>query len=225
MTIREVNILRIMLLGAPGAGKGSQAAVLSRTLSVPHVSTGDIFRHNIANGTELGIKAKQFMDNGMLVPDDLTVDIVEDRLKQADCKNGFILDGFPRTTKQAEYLEKVLDKMGIKLDVIVNIVLDDDIIVARLSGRRVCPNCNEVYHIQDRPSKLGESCEKCGTATIQRIDDTEETIRKRLKVYHEQTEPLLDFYKDKVRFINAKSDKTLENTSKQVFDQLSLLSV
>lgn len=214
--------MRVMLFGAPGVGKGTQAVLIAKELSVPHISTGDIFRYHIANNTELGIKAKQYIDKGLLVPDELTVEIVADRLKQDDCDKGFILDGFPRTIQQAKFLDEILKDLNIKLDVILNITLDDASIVKRLSGRRVCKQCNVVYHVEDNPPKVEGVCDKCNVDLIQRDDDNEETIINRLKVYHKQTEPLLEYYKDKVKIVSIESNKSVDVTTEQVFKALGI---
>lgn len=186
--------MKIVMLGAPGAGKGTQAKMIAAKYQIPHVSTGDIFRANIKNGTELGKKAKEYMDQGLLVPDELTVDLVIDRLSQEDCQNGYILDGFPRTIPQAEALNAALTKRGEKMDFAVNVDVPDENIVNRMSGRRACVGCGATYHIVHNPSKKGDSCEVCGEKLILRDDDKPETVQKRLTVYHDQTKPLIDFY-------------------------------
>lgn len=214
--------MRIVLLGAPGSGKGSQALAITKALAVPHISTGDIFRLHIANGTDLGKKAKTYMDNGMLVPDELTVNIITDRLKQDDCAKGFVLDGFPRTIQQALFLDKTLEMLNIKLDIIINIDLDDSAIIKRLSGRFICANCNVVYHIQDKAPKSKGVCDKCKTALIQREDDNEATIKKRLQVYHKQSAPLLMYYKNKVKTVSIESCNALVDTTKKVFNALEI---
>ena len=182
------------MLGAPGAGKGTQAKMIAAKYQIPHISTGDIFRANIKNGTELGKKAKSYMDQGLLVPDELTVDLVIDRLAQDDCKNGYILDGFPRTIPQAEALDAALAKLGEKMDYAIDVDVPDENIVSRMSGRRACTGCGATYHIVYNPSKKGECCEVCGEKLILRDDDKPETVQKRLNVYHEQTQPLIDYY-------------------------------
>lgn len=179
--------MNIILLGAPGAGKGTQATRISDRFGMPHVSTGDIFRANIKNGTEIGLLAKSFIDKGQLVPDDVTCKIVENRLKEADCKDGYLLDGFPRTVAQAEALEKFT-----RVDAVVNINIDFSLIMARLCGRRVCRNCGESYHLSTLGGKT--SCERCGGELYQRADDNPETVQKRLDVYVAQTAPLIDYY-------------------------------
>ena len=186
--------MKIVMLGAPGAGKGTQAQMMAEKFGLPHISTGDIFRANIKNGTELGKKAKAFMDAGKLVPDELTVEILLDRVKADDCAKGYILDGFPRTIPQAEVLTKELSAMGDAIDFALNIDVPDENIVNRMSGRRSCPSCGATYHIQYVPPKKEGICDECGNALILRDDDKPETVLNRLKVYHEQTQPLIDYY-------------------------------
>ena len=186
--------MKIVMLGAPGAGKGTQAKMIASKYQIPHISTGDIFRANIKNGTELGKKAKSYMDQGLLVPDELTVDLVIDRLANDDCKNGYILDGFPRTIPQAEALDVALAKLGEKMDYAIDVDVPDENIVSRMSGRRACTGCGATYHIVYNPSKKGDCCEVCGEKLILRDDDKPETVQKRLNVYHEQTQPLIDYY-------------------------------
>ncbi|MBC5715314.1 adenylate kinase [Roseburia sp. BX1005] len=186
--------MKIIMLGAPGAGKGTQAKQIAEKYSIPHISTGDIFRANIKNGTELGKKAKTYMDQGLLVPDELTCDLVVDRIKQDDCKKGFILDGFPRTIPQAEALDAALSKMGEKMDYAIDVDVPDENIVRRMGGRRVCLNCGATYHIVSIPTKVEGICDKCGSEVVLRDDDKPETVQKRLSVYHEQTQPLIDYY-------------------------------
>ena len=186
--------MKIVMLGAPGAGKGTQAKMIAAKYQIPHISTGDIFRANIKNGTELGKKAKSYMDQGLLVPDELTVDLVIDRLAQDDCKNGYILDGFPRTIPQAEALDAAHAKLGEKMDYAIDVDVPDENIVSRMSGRRACTGCGATYHIVYNPSKKGDCCEVCGEKLILRDDDKPETVQKRLNVYHEQTQPLIDYY-------------------------------
>ena len=186
--------MKIVMLGAPGAGKGTQAKMIASKYQVPHISTGDIFRANIKNGTELGKKAKEYMDQGLLVPDELTVDLVIDRLSQDDCKKGYILDGFPRTIPQAEALDAALAKRGEKMDFAIDVDVPDENIISRMSGRRACTGCGATYHIVYNPSKKGDGCEVCGETLILRDDDKPETVQKRLIVYHDQTQPLIDYY-------------------------------
>lgn len=182
------------MLGAPGAGKGTQAKKIAAKYGIPHISTGDIFRANIKNNTELGKKAKTYMDQGLLVPDELTVDLVIDRVGQEDCANGYILDGFPRTIPQAESLDAALAKMGQKVDFAVNVEVPDENIVNRMSGRRACVGCGATYHVQFNAPKTEAICDTCGEKLILRPDDEPETVLKRLSVYHDQTQPLIDYY-------------------------------
>lgn len=186
--------MKIVMLGAPGAGKGTQAKMIAAKYEIPHISTGDIFRANIKNNTELGKKAKEYMDQGLLVPDELTVDLVIDRLSQGDCSNGYILDGFPRTIPQAKALDEALAKRGEKMDFAVDVDVPDENIVTRMSGRRACVGCGATYHIVHNPSAKGEVCEVCGEKLVLRDDDQPETVQKRLTVYHEQTQPLIEYY-------------------------------
>ncbi|MBO6164265.1 MAG: adenylate kinase [Lachnospiraceae bacterium] len=186
--------MKIIMLGAPGAGKGTQAKMLADRFGIPHVSTGDIFRANIKEGTELGKKAKAYMDAGELVPDELTVDLLIDRIGKEDCANGYILDGFPRTLNQAEKLTEALAESG-NIDFAVNVDVPDEAIVVRMSGRRVCPACGASYHIVNIPTKVPGICDRCGAEVVQRKDDNPETVQNRLDVYHEQTQPLIDYYK------------------------------
>lgn len=189
--------MRLVILGAPGVGKGTQAGLISNELKIVHISTGDMFRENIKSGTELGKLAQKYIDKGQLVPDDITINLVEDRLKEEDCKRGFILDGFPRTVTQAEALEVILLKMNKSLDKVLNIVVPDDIIVERMKGRKVCLQCGATYHLIHKPPVTPERCDMCGGTLVQRKDDTEETIRERLAIYHKETEPLIKYYKNK----------------------------
>lgn len=189
--------MKLIMLGAPGAGKGTQAKMIAEKFNIPHISTGDIFRANIKQGTELGKKAKSYMDAGGLVPDELVVDLVVDRVGQEDCKNGYVLDGFPRTIPQAESLDAALAKTGDKVDYAINIEVPDQNIIDRMGGRRACVACGATYHIVNIPPKKEGVCDKCGEKLILRDDDKPETVKKRLEVYHEQTEPLIKYYKEK----------------------------
>ena len=182
--------MKLILLGAPGAGKGTQAEIISKKLNIPTISTGNILREAIKNGTEIGLKAKRFMDNGKLVPDDVIIGIVKERVSRDDCANGFILDGVPRTIPQAEALEQ----QGVHFDRVVSIEIEDSVIEARMTGRRVCGTCGASFHVTANPPKVEGVCDLCGKELIVRKDDTPETVKNRLKVYHEQTEPLKDFY-------------------------------
>ena len=185
------------MLGAPGAGKGTQAKMIAEKYSVPHISTGDIFRANIKNGTELGMEAKKYMDQGLLVPDELTVKILLDRVAQEDCKNGYVLDGFPRTIPQAEVLDKALTELGDSIDYAIDVNVPDENIIRRMGGRRACVNCGATYHVEYIPPKKDGICDTCGNELILRDDDKPETVKNRLDVYHKQTQPLIDFYQAK----------------------------
>lgn len=186
--------MKIIMLGAPGAGKGTQAKQIAGKYNIPHISTGDIFRANIKNGTDLGKKAKEYMDQGLLVPDELTCDLVMDRISHDDCKNGFVLDGFPRTIPQAEALDEALKKIGQSMDFAINVDVPDSHIVNRMSGRRACLGCGATYHVVAIPPKKEGICDICGAELVLRDDDKPETVQKRLDVYHEQTQPLIEYY-------------------------------
>ena len=188
--------MKIIMLGAPGAGKGTQAKKIANKYSVPHISTGDIFRANIKEGTELGKKAKTYMDQGLLVPDELVVELVVDRIQQADCENGFVLDGFPRTIPQAEALDVALKNIGESMDYAIDVDVPDENIINRMSGRRACLDCGATYHIVTIPTKVEGICDICGNKIVLRDDDKPETVQKRLEVYHAQTQPLIDYYKE-----------------------------
>ena len=198
--------MKIIMLGAPGAGKGTQAKKIAAKYDIPHISTGDIFRANIKNGTELGKKAKTYMDQGLLVPDELVVDLVVDRVNQEDCKNGYVLDEFPRTIPQAEALDKALTELGQKVDYAIDVDVPDENIVRRMGGRRACVGCGATYHLEYAPTKVEGVCDVCGKELILRDDDKPETVKKRLGVYHEQTQPLIDYY------TNAGILKTVDGT-------------
>lgn len=189
--------MKIIMLGAPGAGKGTQAKMIAEKYQVPHVSTGDIFRANIKNGTELGMEAKKYMDQGQLVPDELTVKILLDRVAQPDCEKGYVLDGFPRTIPQAEVLDKALAELNETIDYAINVDVPDENIVKRMSGRRACLGCGATYHIEHIPPKTEGICDTCGQQLVLRDDDKPETVLNRLNVYHKQTQPLIDFYTEK----------------------------
>lgn len=201
--------MKIVMLGAPGAGKGTQAIKIAEKYEIPHISTGDIFRANIKAGTELGKKAKEYMDQGLLVPDELTTNLVVDRIQQEDCKNGYVLDGFPRTIPQAECLTEALAALNDKLDFALNVDVKDEVIVNRMSGRRACPKCGATYHIEFMPPAQEGICDTCGTELIQRDDDAPETVQKRLTVYHEMTQPLIDYYENEKILVSVDGSKDL----------------
>ena len=188
--------MKLVMLGAPGAGKGTQAIKIADKYNIPHISTGDIFRANIKGGTELGLKAKSYMDKGELVPDDVTIEMLLDRIGADDCKNGYVLDGFPRTIPQAESLTRALAERDERIDYALDINVPDDNIVKRMSGRRACPKCGSTYHVVYAAPKLENICDKCGAELVIREDDKPETVKERLNVYHKQTEPLISYYKN-----------------------------
>ena len=196
--------MKLILLGAPGAGKGTQAQVISETLSIPAISTGNIIREALKSGSEVGKKAKSYMDAGKLVPDEVVIEIIKHRLEEDDCKNGFILDGFPRTIAQAE----ALDAMGVRIDKVIDIEVSDDRITARMSGRRVCEKCGASYHLLYKKPETDGACDTCGGALVQRRDDHPDTVRERLRVYHEQTEPLKTYYQQqgKLRIVQGQEE-------------------
>ena len=208
--------MKIVMLGAHGAGKGTQAKMIAEKYSIPHISTGDIFRANIKNGTELGKKAKSFIDKGQLVPDELTLDLIMDRFKEDDCKNGYVLDGFPRTIPQAEALDEALKANGEKVDFAIDIDVPDENIVRRMGGRRACVNCGATYHIVYSPTKVEGKCDECGEELIVRDDDKPETVLSRLEVYHNQTQPLIDYYNE--QGILKSVDGTID--MKDVFNEI-----
>jgi adenylate kinase len=212
--------MKIILMGPPGAGKGTQAEVLVQKLGIPHISTGDMFRAAIKNQTPLGVKAKEYMDAGQLVPDEVTIGIVEERLAQDDCQKGFLLDGFPRTVAQADALTGILAKMQVKLDGIVNIEVDQDKLIARLTGRRVCRQCGATFHeMFNAPQKTGV-CDKCGGELYQRSDDSEETALNRLDVYNKQTEPLIAYYSERGLLLNINGDQGIDNVLVDIMSSL-----
>ncbi len=212
--------MKVIMLGAPGAGKGTQAKQIADKYSIPHISTGDIFRANIKNGTELGKKAKTFMDQGLLVPDELVVELVADRIQQDDCKNGFVLDGFPRTIPQAEALDAALEKINEKMDYAIDVDVPDENIITRMSGRRACLNCGATYHIVSIPTKVEGVCDRCGNPVVLRDDDKPETVKKRLEVYHEQTQPLIDYYKKKDILKTVNGVQPMEDVFKAIVEIL-----
>ena len=208
--------MKIIMLGAPGAGKGTQAKMIAEKCGIPHISTGDIFRANIKNGTELGAKAKEYMDKGLLVPDELVCDLVVDRIQQADCEKGYILDGFPRTIPQAEALENALNAIEQKLDYTIDIDVPDENIINRMSGRRACVGCGATYHVVFNPTKVEGKCDVCGESLILRDDDKPETVKKRLDVYHTQTQPLIDFYTERKVLVEVDGTQSMD----KVFDDI-----
>ena len=208
--------MKIIMLGAPGAGKGTQAKMIAEKCGIPHISTGDIFRANIKNGTELGAKAKEYMDKGLLVPDELVCDLVVDRIQQADCEKGYILDGFPRTIPQAEALENALNAIEQKLDYAIDIDVPDENIINRMSGRRACGGCGATYHVLFNPTKVEGKCDVCGESLILRDDDKPETVKKRLDVYHTQTQPLIDFYTERKVLVEVDGTQSMD----KVFDDI-----
>ncbi len=208
--------MKIIMLGAPGAGKGTQAKRIADKWKVPHISTGDIFRANIKNGTELGMEAKKYMDKGALVPDELTVKILLDRVAAKDCENGYVLDGFPRTIPQAEVLDRALSEMGDSIDFAINVDVPDDSIINRMSGRRACVSCGATYHVEFAPTRTDGICDRCGKELILRDDDKPETVKKRLMVYHEQTQPLIDYYAGKNILKSVDGTKNMEEVFKDI---------
>lgn len=213
-------MLNIVLLDPPGAGKGTQAERIIEKYGIPQISTGDIFRANIKNGTELGKKAKEYMDRGDLVPDELVVDLVKDRLDQDDCKDGFMLDGFPRTVFQAQELDKIMEAKGLKINCVLNIDVAPEKLVKRIAGRRVCKQCGATYNVDSKPTKVEGICDKCGGEVYQRADDTEETVKNRIKVYFDQTAPLIDYYKASGVIANVNGDQAMENVFSEIVKAL-----
>ena len=208
--------MRLVLLGPPGAGKGTQATAISKMFNIPHISTGDLFRENLKNETPLGLKAKAYMDEGKLVPDELVIELVEDRIVRDDCANGYLLDGFPRTVAQAAALDEFNDKLGKGLDFAVNIDVPEALLIARMVGRRSCPKCGATYHVQFNPPKVEGVCDFCGEALRQRADDCEETAKTRVSVYHSETAPLVDFYQMKQKLININGDQDKDAVGKDI---------
>jgi len=216
----EETMKRLVLLGPPGAGKGTQAVKISAKYEIPHISTGDIFRKNIKEGTPLGKKAKEYMDRGELVPDDLVIDLVEDRLTWDDCHNGFMLDGFPRTIYQAERFDAWLSAKGEKLDVVLEINVPEEILLPRMIGRRVCKACGATYHVTGMPTKVEGVCDKCGGEVYQRDDDKEQTVLNRFKVYEAQTAPLIDYYEEAGNIAHVDGSGSLDKVFDAIVDIL-----
>ncbi len=216
--------MNLILLGAPGAGKGTQAKLIVSKYSIPQISTGDMLREAVAKQTELGKKAKEYMDRGELVPDEVVIGIVKERLAQPDCEKGFILDGFPRTLKQAKVLDEILEDLGKKIDAVINVAVPEDEIVKRIVNRRTCKNCGAVYHLIYNPPKEPGKCDKCGGELYQRDDDKEETVKERLRVYKAQTEPLIDYYSKKGLVYNVDGTKSIEGVFKEIEEILDKLA-
>lgn len=212
--------MRIILLGPPGAGKGTQAAGIVEKYNIPHISTGDIFRKNIKEGTELGKKAKGYIDQGLLVPDELTVGLVTDRIAQPDCEKGFMLDGFPRNVAQAQHLDKYLKEVGISLNKVVNIEVDKDILVGRAVGRRICKSCGATYHVEFNPPKVDGICDVCGGELYQRADDNEETVSKRIQVYLDETKPLVNYYSEEGIIANINGQQSIDKVFGDIVEAL-----
>ena len=212
--------MKIVMLGAPGAGKGTQAKMIAAKYGIPHISTGDIFRPNIKNGTQLGEKANQYMDQGLLVPDELTLALIMDRFAQADCSNGYVLDGFPRTIPQAEALDAALAKNGETVDYAINVDVPDENIVNRMGGRRACVGCGATYHIKYNAPKVEGICDTCGAELILRDDDKPETVKNRLSVYHAQTQPLIDYYEAKGLVVNIDGTQDMDAVFAEILEKI-----
>lgn len=208
--------MNLILMGLPGAGKGTQAEKINEKYNIPHISTGDMFRLAIKEGTDLGKKAKEYMDQGALVPDEVTVGIVKERLSKDDCKNGFLLDGFPRTIAQAEALDELLAELGQTIDHVIHVDVPEEKLVERLTGRRVCPSCGTTYHVLYNPPKEDGKCDRDGSELIQRDDDTPETVKNRLEVNIEQTKPLLNFYQEKGYLVNINGDQDIDKVFQDI---------
>lgn len=213
--------MRLVILGPPGAGKGTQANEIVERYNIPHISTGDILRENIKKGTDLGLEAKKYMDQGNLVPDTLVLDLVQERISRADTKDGFLLDGFPRNVSQATSLDAELDKLGIKLDKVINIIVDPKKLIERATSRRVCPTCGETYNIVAKPPKVAGKCDKDGSDLIIRSDDTEETVSRRIEVYTEQTSPLIDYYKAQGTLFDVDGSQSIDKVTEDIFKGLN----
>ncbi|RQD74031.1 MAG: adenylate kinase [Candidatus Syntrophonatronum acetioxidans] len=215
--------MRLILLGPPGAGKGTQAERIVKKYNIPHISTGDIFRAALREGTEMGMKAKSYMDKGQLVPDDIVVGVVTERIRKPDCKKGFLLDGFPRNVNQAEALDKVAEYMNIKIDGVINVDVPDEELVDRLTGRRMCKSCGASFHVKFKPPKVRNVCDHCGGELYQRDDDTVETANERLEVYHSQTSPLIDYYSKQGVLIDINGNQDMEMVFSEITKALDNL--
>ncbi|MDI9641986.1 MAG: adenylate kinase [Archaeoglobales archaeon] len=217
--------MNLILLGAPGAGKGTQAKIITDNFKIPQISTGDMLREAVAKGTELGKKAREYMNQGKLVPDEVVIGIVKERLKQKDCENGFILDGFPRTIAQAEALDTMMSELGKKIDAVININVSEDEIVKRIVNRRICEKCGAIYHLIYDPPKKSGVCDKCGGELYQRDDDKEEVVRERFKVYRKNTEPLIEYYKRKGILYEVDGTKDIEKVKAEILSILNKIKV
>ncbi len=212
--------MRLVLVGPPGAGKGTQAEFIAAHLSVPKISTGDLFRANVGQGTRLGLEAKKYMDSGQLVPDEVTINMVKDRLAEPDATDGFLLDGFPRNVPQAKVLDDMLKELGVAIDVVLELVVDNDEVVRRLSGRRTCRGCGKIWHIEFDPTRVKDVCDRCGGELFQRDDDKPETIQNRLAVYDEQTSPLVGFYAEQGKLVGIDATGPVEDVTERAIDAL-----
>ena len=215
--------MKIIMLGAPGAGKGTQAKKIAAKYAIPHISTGDIFRANIKNNTELGQKAKTYMDKGELVPDELVVDLIMDRFKEADCANGYVLDGFPRTIPQAEALDAALTAKGEAVDFAINVEVPDENIINRMSGRRSCKDCGAIFHVQYNPPKKENCCDVCGGELTQRSDESEEAVQVRIDTYNKQTKPLIDYYTMLGELTNVDGNQSMDEVAEEIYKVLDEL--
>jgi adenylate kinase len=213
--------VRLVLVGPPGAGKGTQAEFIAAHLSVPKISTGDLFRYNVGQGTPLGVEAKKYMDAGQLVPDEVTVNMVRQRLDEPDAADGFLLDGFPRNVPQAEVLDDMLKELGVKIDLVLELIVEDDEVIRRLSGRRTCRGCGKIWHVEFDPTTVESICDRCQGQLFQRDDDKAGTIAKRLEVYHESTEPLVDFYSAQGKLVGIDATGPVEDVTERAIDALS----
>jgi adenylate kinase len=213
--------VRLVLVGPPGAGKGTQAEFIAAHLCAPKISTGDLFRFNVGQGTPLGVEAKKYMDAGQLVPDEITINMVRQRLGEPDAADGFLLDGFPRNVPQAEVLDDMLKELGVKIDVVLELVVEDDEVIRRLSGRRTCRGCGKIWHVEFDPTTVDGVCDRCDGQLFQRDDDKAETIAKRLEVYHDQTEPLVDFYSAQGKLVGIDATGPVEDVTDRAIDALA----